>query len=318
MEKSPYTHLTASERYHINLLTRDGFGPTYIARSLGRDKGTVSREIKRNSGQRGYRHKQAQIKAQERRAAIPKQQLNEFAWGYVEHLLAQEQWSPEQIHYGLTARGWADVPSAEHIYRHIYTHKTRLVKHLRGRKSYRKRYASGQQKRGKIPNRRDIDERPAIIETRERLGDMEGDTIIGKAHQGALLTVVERRSRYLFAAPLQAKTAASTAHACVEALQHARAHSITFDNGLEFAKHEHISQKLNVDIYFAKPYHSWERGQNENTNGLLRQYFPKSTNLKNVTNEQVQYAVKRLNNRPRKVLNWKTPADVWAQVNLRL
>ena len=94
--------------------------------------------------------------------------------------------------------------------------------------------------------------------------------------------------------------------------------SMTFDNGLEFAKHEHISQQLNVDIYFAKPYHSWERGQNENTNGLLRQYFPKSTNLKNVTNEQVQYAVKRLNNRPRKVLNWKTPADVWAQVNLRL
>lgn len=313
-----YTHLTESERYHINLLYRDEFSISYIARSLGRSKSTISRDIKRNSGQRGYRHKQAQSKARLRRSIIPKQKLTPFAWHYIEHLLIHEQWSPEQIHGRLTALGWSGVPAPEHIYRYIYTHKTRLVKYLRGRKVYRKRYASGQQKRGKIPNRRDIDERPTIIETRERLGDFEGDTVIGKAHQGALLTLVERRSKFLIASPLQTKSAANTAQACAEALKHARAHSITFDNGLEFAKHAHISQQLRIDIYFAKPYHSWERGQNENTNGLLRQYFPKSTNLKHVTQEQVQYAVNQINNRPRKTLNWKTPTEVWSESIIRL
>jgi IS30 family transposase len=315
MKIKKQSHLTAEERYTISALHRNKIGNNEIARQLGRDKGTISRELKRNKGLRGYRPKQAQAKATERRQILNKEKINWFGWGYVEYLLTEQQWSPEQINGRLTFLGWEDVPSVEHIYRHIYINLKAggtLVKSLRGRRKYRKRYASGHECRGKIPNRRDIEERDPVIETRTRLGDFEGDTVMGVKHQGAIVTLVDRKSRFLQACPLPNKSALGVSLACIALLRNKRPESITFDNGTEFSKHGLISYATKADIFFAKPYRSWERGTNENTNGLLRQYFPKKTPLNSVTDAQVQHAVSQLNQRPRKILGWKTPSEIWA------
>lgn len=315
METKKQSHLTAEERYTISALHRNKIGNNEIARQLGRDKGTISRELNRNEGLRGYRAKQAHTKACERRKKINKKEIGEFGWRYVEHLLTVYKWSPEQINGRLTYLGWDGVPSIEHIYRHVYLNLKAggtLRDSLRGRRKYRKRYASGLECRGKISNRRDIEERDSVIETRTRLGDFEGDTVMGVKHQGAIVTLVDRKSRFLQASPLPNKSALGVSLACIALLRDKRPESITFDNGTEFSKHGLISYATRADVFFAKPYRSWERGTNENTNGLLRQYFPKKTPLNAVTDAQVQHAVNQLNQRPRKILGWQTPCEVWA------
>lgn len=316
MKQQPYSHLTAEERNLISALKSNGVTRTAIAQQLKRSPSTISREIKRNSGQRGYRPKQAQQKAQSRRSQIDKQCISALGWLYVEHLLTEHQWSPAQIHGRLSHLGWDDVPSIEHIYRHIYTDLKAggtLCASLRGRRKYRKRYGSGRECRGRIPNRRDITERDPVIDARTRCGDFEGDTIMGAKHQGAIVTLVDRKSLLLQAAPLPNKSAAGVAQTCIALLGDKQPQSITFDNGTEFSQHERIAEHTRADVYFAKPYCSWQRARNENTNGLLRQYFPKSMPLHEVLYEQVQAAVKQLNQRPRKSLGWKTPLEVWAE-----
>lgn len=178
-------------------------------------------------------------------------------------------------------------------------------------KPYRKRYGS-YDSRGRIRNRKSIDERPAIVDQKKRLGDWEGDTIIGKARKGALLTMVERKSLYVVIGRLEGKNASALADELIASFSELLPPltTITFDNGLEFADHERISSELGVDIYFAHPYSSWERGANENTNGLIRQYFPKGMDLTTVTDEDVQFVMNRLNNRPRETLGWKTPNEI--------
>ena len=213
----------------------------------------------------------------------------------------------------------------ETIYQYVLADKSAggtLYKHLRHqKKTYRKRYGSAHNRTG-IPNRVDIEQRPQEANERKRVGDWEADTIIGKNHKGAIMTLDERKSKVRLAAPLQSKKAQPVKQATIDLLQPIKlfVETITFDNGKEFSLHEAIAKALGCDTYFARPYHSWERGQNENANGLLRQYFPKSKELVNVAMKQVVEAVDKLNSRPRKCLGFKTPYEVFEEltgVNIR-
>lgn len=310
-----YKHLTIEQRYQIEGLLKANFKQAGIARELGVSKSTISREIKRNRGQRGYRPKQANELSCERRGVCKNaQKFSEVDWQLVKNCL-QEKMSPEQVSGRLLLCNQLEI-SHEAIYQYIYRDKRAggtLASHLRSQKRYRKRYGSGKERRGVIKNRVSIEQRPAIVAEKNRIGDWEGDTIIGKDHQGALVTLVDRCSRYTLCAPVASKHAEGVAATMLALLMphKARCHTITLDNGKEFASHESVAAQLEVAVYFAHPYHSWERGVNENTNGLIRQYFPKNTNLKEVTSDEVNFAINQINHRPRKCLGFRTPYEVF-------
>lgn len=307
-----YTHLSQEERYDISTDLKSGLSMAAVARKHKRHRSTLYREFSRNQGQRGYRPKQAHEKAKGRRYQ-PVSTLTEFALCYIKHLIAQN-WSPEQIHGALTVRGWEGVPCHEWIYQYIYQDKAQggdLHTHLRRQKTYRKRGYTGNDRRGQLANKRSIHERDPCIDQRERLGDFEGDTIIGKGHRGAVVTLVDRNSLYVMMHPLVKRTSHDTITACKNHLKQSHAHSVTFDNGKEFADHQRL-QEAGIDTHFADPYHSNQRARNENTNGLIRQYLPKSMALDQVTVEQTNAIAEALNNRPRKSLGWLTPAQVMA------
>ena len=308
-----YSQLTEDERYHIDAYKAAGFSLSEIAKQLGRHKSTIYREMSRNSGQRGYRAKQAQEKAERRRTEAPKAVKMTPELITLIELKIREDWSPEQI------SGWLKVEklgaiSHERIYQHIWADKRNggdLYLHLRRNgKKYQKR-SNGKTSRGQIKNRVSIDKRPAVVDQKTRVGDWEIDTVIGKGHKGALVTLVERKTSFALAARVKTKQADEVAAATIELLRpyKDRTHTITADNGKEFALHEEIAKELTTGFYFAHPYHSWERGANENTNGLIRQYFPKDTNFLDVSDDEVYEAVYRLNARPRKKLGYKTPAN---------
>ncbi len=215
--------------------------------------------------------------------------------------------------------------SHETIYRYIKEDKRQggdLWCSLRSKKPYRKRSKNGENLEfGKIKNRVSIEKRPEIVNEKTRLGDWEGDTVIGKGQKGALVTLVDRTSRFLVARPLPNKAASGVTSAIVSALspyKRTKCKTITFDNGKEFTFHEIMAEKLNTDIYFAHPYCSWERGLNENTNGLLREYFPKKMPLDKVSEEELAAAVEKINHRPRKSLGWKTPYEVFFNKTTRI
>lgn len=306
-----YTHLTEEERYQIYELLGAGVSQAAIAKQLGRSASCICRELQRNWGQRGYRPRQAQAKAVARRQACQNgRQIDNEVWSRVEDRLRLDH-SPEQIAQALKAEALGCV-SHERIYQWIYANKKsggNLHTHLRCQKMRRKRYGSGQQRRGQIPNRRGIEERPLVVETRQRVGDWEADTVLGTQASVALVTLTERNTRTTLVAKVFARTADQVAAAIITLLTPFKAfvHTITFDNGKEFTGHEAIAKALGTDCYFADPYSSWQRGLNENTNGLLRQYFPKGQSLDLVTDKEVAFAVNRLNTRPRKCLEWKTP-----------
>ena len=313
MAKS-YTHLTPKERYYIKTRLRAGDSHSEIARSIGRSPSTVSRELRRNRGQRGYRPKQAQRLADGRHAARWRGvRLTDSVRSHVVAKLG-EDWSPEQISGRMRLEG-GDWVSHETIYRLVWRDKRAggdLHTHLRhSPRKRRKRYGKNDF-RGRIPGRTDISERPAVVDARSRFGDWEGDTVIGKGHRGGLVTLAERRSRALLAGRIARKTKAETADALRRITKGLEGifDTITYDNGREFSDHALVSEATGSDAYFARPYHSWERGLNEHSNGLLRQYFPKSMPLDQVTDEQVRHAVSRINNRPRKCLGFKTPVEV--------
>jgi len=310
-----YTHLSLQERYYIELERKKGTLQKDIAASLRRSPSTLSRELARNQGKRGYRHIQANNRAETRHKEKPKAVKIK---GRIESLVVdyiKKDWSPEQISGRLKIDGLISLHH-ETIYQYILRDKKNggeLYKHLRHQnKTYRKRYGSAHNRNG-IVNRVDIDERPAEANNRERIGDWEGDTIIGKEHKGAIVTLDDRVSKLRLAAPLDGKKAKGVTEAIIKLLGPIReqVHTITFDNGKEFSRHESIAKELDCKAYFAKPYHSWERGQNENANGLLRQYFPKAMGLLDVTTKEVVEAVHRLNDRPRKCLGYKTPYEVF-------
>lgn len=309
-----YNQLAYEQRCQISVLIKSGLSQRAVAEAVGVTQPTISREVARNTGERGYRHKQAQEKAVRRRkdAAKPTK-MTATMIGTIEFRLRLE-WSPEQI------SGWLlgdreELISHESIYLHIWADKQAggdLYTHLRRQgKKYDKR-RNGKSTRGQIKNRVSIDERPKVVDEKSRIGDWEIDTVIGKGHSGALVTIVERVTNFTVSAQVNSKSAADVTQATITLLRPFKdvVHTITADNGKEFAYHEKISQALSADVYFAHPYSSWERGLNENTNGLLRQYFPKQTDLKGVTQLEVRRAVRRLNSRPRKGLDFKTPGQL--------
>lgn len=314
-----YHHMTRDLRCQIYALKTIGLSIRKIGFELGVSASTISREINRNSGGRGYRYSQADRKARERRSMAsrsPKKMTDSLKEAI--DLKIKEDWSPEQIAGRFKLEG--NPISHETIYRHIWKNKKEdgtLYCHLRHHgKRYNKR-SSSKAGRGCIPNRVDISERPAIVEEKSRIGDWEGDTIIGSHHKGAILTYVDRHSKFTLLKKLVQKTAANVNVATVErmsGLPHL-ALTITYDNGKEFSAHEKIADSLATKCYFARPYHSWERGLNEHTNGLIRQYLPKSSDFEQVTDEQVQWIEERLNNRPRKVLEYRTPFEIFYAKN---
>ena len=310
-----YHQLTENERYQIYVMKKAGHRQNEIADLLGRSPSTISRELQRNQGLRGYRPKQAsRLSVSRRREAHKAIKVTDEVWGWIVQLIEQEL-SPQQVVDYLDNHKNVSVHH-ETVYQRIYADKAQggeLYKHLRiASKPYRKRYGH-YDRRGRIKNRVDIDNRPPVVDQRTRIGDWEGDTVMGKGRKSALLTMVERKTLYTLIVRLTGKRADLLAKAAVTHMadMKSKVETITFDNGLEFADHATIAEGLGADIYFAHPYASWERGINENTNGLIRQYFPKGTDFNQVTDEQVQWVMNRLNNRPRKTRGCKSPNELF-------
>lgn len=308
-----YTHITREERYQIYALKKAGHKQSEIASLLARSESTISRELSRNCGRRSYRPKQAHGMAVERRA-MNARTIDDATWQFAQEMLLI-QWSPEQI------SGHAAI-SPETVYQRVYANKRAgglLWKNLRCQKQRKKRYGK-MDRRGMMPNRRSIDDRPAIVEARSRIGDWEADTVIGKSHRQAIVSIVERKSGFTLIRKVERKTALAVSQAMIGLLKPHRkkVHTITSDNGKEFAGHEEIADKLKADFYFAHPYSSWERGTNENTNGLIRQYFPKNRDFTTITQQEINMAMERLNNRPRKRLGYQTPSQVFFKSGVAL
>ena len=312
---SLYTQLTQGQRYQIYAFLKAGFTQSAIASEINVHKSTICRELQRNRGLKGYRPKQAHVKATNRRQGASKfVKLTPQIIPLVNSLIRQD-FSPEQVS-GTLKRNHGLMISHETIYRHLLADKASggtLYKHLRRSNRKRKKRYGSRNIRGQIPGRVSIDLRPTIVDTKERIGDWEIDTVIGKNHKGALLTIVERKSKYTLIQRLSYKRSRLVADATINLLApyQDKVFTITSDNGKEFADHQQVSKRLTAKIYFAHPYHSWERGLNENTNGLIRQYFPKNTDFKSITVESVRNVMNRLNNRPRKTLDYATPNEVF-------
>ena len=289
-----------------------------IAQDLERDPRTIRREIVRNSGERGYRFKQADEKARMRRhnaVAVPRKMSAERV-AQIEEKLSESQWSPQQISGWMAKTSGVSV-SPERIYRHVWSDKRSggtLYTHLRhSGKKYNKR-RSGKAGRGCIPNRVDIDRRPEIVNQKERIGDWELDTIIGAKHGFVVVSAVDRASKYTILSVVRNKSADAVSEALIRRLGvlKGKVLTLTADNGKEFAGHVQVANNLGADFYFAKPYHSWERGLNEHTNGLVRQYIPKNRSTP-PSPEELDRIETLLNNRPRKVLGFNSPQEVFSE-----
>jgi IS30 family transposase len=308
-----YTQLTKDARYQIFALVKAGQTQTQIAMIIGCHKSTISRELSRNRLHSGYWPGAAEVSAQRRRRQSHQPRIADQTWQTVEQLLGQD-WSPQQITKRLLLERQPSV-SPERIYLYIYADKRgggTLYQHLRSQKKQRRRYR-GYQRRGQIPNRVSIEERPAIVDQKKRIGDWEGDLIVGAQRKSALFTATERKSKLTLVCKLANKSAAELRAQSIALFTPfaKRVCTITFDNGKEFCEHEAIAKALGARIYFAHPYASWERGLNENTNGLIRQYFPKGCDLAKLPESEVQRVEDLLNNRPRKTLGYRTPNEIF-------
>ena len=314
-----YHQLTQAQRYQIYVLRKTQHSFSEIARVLGIHKSSVSRELKRNRGKRGYRPQQAHERALGRRSKSVLR-ITAQVWAVVEKLLRQD-WSPEQIS-GRLKKEQGICISHEWIYQYILADKRAngdLYKHLRCQKKRRKRYGK-YDRRGQLPNCRSIEERPAIINARKRVGDWEVDTILGRKHKQAIVTLTERKSRFTLLTKVKQRTAYAVRKQVCRMLLPVKnkVHTLTSDHGKEFADHEQIAQMLELKFYFAHPYAAWERGTNENTNGLLRQYFPKKSDFQSISNKELEQAMARLNFRPRKILRFKTPFEAFYHSSVAL
>lgn len=310
------SHLTVEQRYTIDVMNRQGYKQKDIAKAINKDKSVVCRELKRNRDMRSgeYRYDLAQRKYDKRNKEKPKHiRFTPEVQQDVEALLA-EDYSPEQI-VGTLKKQNTDTVSVERIYQHIWADKKQkgeLYLHLRNKgRRYRKR-GNAKDNRGIIKNRVGIEKRPEIVEERSRFGDLEVDLIIGKNHKQAILTICDRASGMLKMRKVDSKQAKEIGEALVEELEDWKPYikTITADNGKEFAEHEYVAEELSIDYFFARPYHAWERGSNENLNGLIRQYFKKATDFTNITNEQVKEIESKLNSRPRKRFQFESPIFV--------
>ena len=314
-----YQHLTQNDRIMLSALKRKGLTQSEIARELGKNQSSISRELQRNrEDDFTYHAGEAKRKACKRRNKA-NQKLKRIAndpWleKYVLKKL-KVYWSPEQI-AGRVREIHGVIVCHETIYKYIYHEHPDLKGYLRCRKGkYRRRYGTKiREKKREEAKKTRIDKRPEIIEKRERLGDFEGDTIVGKRGTGSLATHVDRRSGYAYIDYVARATAEAVKEKVIKRfnrLSKQKKHTITYDNGSEFAEYDIIGRETKTDIYFAYPYHAWERGTNENTNGLIRQFFPKKTSFADITLKDTRRVERLLNTRPRKRLNYLTPVEVF-------
>ncbi len=306
-----YNQLTQEQRYQIYALLKMDHNQTQIAEVIGVHKSAVSRELRRNRGQRGYRPQQAHQMALSRRIKA-RPRIPQATWMLIRDKLHQE-WSPEQIAGWLRRKKDIRI-SHERIYQFILVDQQtggHLYKHLRCQKKRRKRYGV-YERRGQLADRVSIDERPEIVDRKERLGDWEVDTILGKGRRHAIVTLTERKSRLALLRKVERRTAELVGDAIVHLLQPLTdlLHTITTDNGKEFADHQRIAKALKIDFFFAHPYSAWERGANENMNGLVRQYIPKDRDLTTVSDQELDVIMSKLNHRPRKSLDFRSPFEV--------
>jgi IS30 family transposase len=308
-------HLTLEEREQIAQFRSQGLENAEIGRRLKRHPSTIGRELARNSDGEIYWASSAQQKARARRERRPRKLDDERLNDYVRQGLVQ-CWSPEQI-AGRARRKFRRQPrrrlSPMTIYRWIAGDEDR--EHWESFLRFGRR-RSTPETRGKLPARAEIAGRPAIVDERRRFGDWEGDTVVGKQRRGGLVTLVERKSGFALVAKVQrlkARNVARSATRQLAPLPSGLRHTATFDNGKEFADHQRIARKAGIDIYFARPYHAWERGSNESFNGLLRQFFPKGTDFMGISPLEVKYVHNLLNDRPRKRLGYRTPREVLGQ-----
>ena len=313
-----YHQLTPEQRYTIYRLKKEEYTQRRVAQIIDVHPSTISRELKRNTGGRGYRPKQAQSKAEKRRSNAARHiKLDCAMQAYISARIRGYE-SPEQI-AGTAKLNGISIVSTERIYQYVWKNKQKggeLYKFLRGSGKKRRKRNGSKDKRGQIKNRRWIDERPDIVDKKVRIGDFELDTMVGKGRNGYLVTLVERKSKFTLIEKSKTKQADMIANKVIRLLEPFKdqLHTITSDNGKEFAWHEKIAETLNTDFYFAHPYHSWERGLNENTNGLIRQFFPKKYDFRKISDADIETVMDLLNNRPRKTLGFKTPNQVfWAE-----
>jgi len=316
MKKS---HLTREQRYEIQTYLKMGVKPAEIARQIGKSRSVISRELKRNRDLNGkYRACYADEMARVRKERLSRpRKLTPQVEAYISEKIRSEQWSPEQI------KGHADkngIPMVSHetIYKIIRINRANggdLYKNCRHKLKHRTRPVGG--KSLVIKDKRSIDDRPGVVDERSRIGDLEVDTIVGPANRGAILTIVDRKSGFLFLRKLErGKNADGMAQAMIDVLLPYKSdvQTITSDNGTEFARHTEISQKLGAGFYFAHPYSSWERGCNENTNGLIRQYIVKKQNFDDISELEIKEIQMKINRRPRKKLGYLTPAQVFYRI----
>lgn len=317
-----YRHLSIDEREVILKMKENSKTISEIAEKIGRDRSTLWRELQRNTSSTGqYKaHLAQKYYGRRRRDAREPYRLGDAMLKDYVIAKIELEWSPEQI----VNRLKRDHPnkakmriSTGTIYRHVHQDKAqggKLYKRLRhGLRKRRKRHGS-LETRGQIPNKRMIDQRPKVVETRKRIGDWESDSVVGRNHKSYIATHVERKSRFMLSAKLESKSAADYNAATIrlfKQIPESQIKTMTVDNGKEFAGFKQLEKQLNIKVYFAHAYCSCERGTNENANGLLRQYFPKGTDFNRVSQKEIDNAVERLNNRPRKCLNYRTPAEVF-------
>lgn len=311
-----YQQLTEGKRYQISVLLERKISVSEIADTIKCHRATVYRELKRNTKSKLYCPDKAQSACLIRRKTSAKYRISSKVIDYI-RILIELDWRPEQVSNVLKRCG---VPvSHEWIYQYIHEDKRNkgiLYRHLRqGRKRYRK---GKRTKAEAIKNAVSIDERPVIVETKKRFGDWEIDTVLGKHGTGSIVTLLERKTRFYLIKKVASKSAKDVTQATIELLEPFKdhVHTITADNGREFAYHAEIAKALEAKVYFAHPYSSWERGANENSNGLLRQYVPKGVDLRCVTEERINFAMGRINYRPRKCLGFKQPAMVFKELCL--
>ena len=318
MDKKNYTHISVEQRIKIEALLKAGHKASFIAKQLGIHRSSIYRELKRNQTKTGkYNAVFAQELSEEQKERFSYNRSFTFSMEkFIIEKLLKEQWSPEQI-WGYCKENNIDMVSHESIYKFVYQDKDKgglLYKNLRvASKKYRKRYGAGKGKRCIIKDKVSIDERPECINNKQRVGDWEIDTIVGKDNKGAIVTIAERATAFVLIAKLNGKNAQELAEAVVKLMIPFKelVLSITSDNGTEFAMHKYISKRLDALFYFAHPYSSWERGLNEYTNRLIRQYIPKKTDFKNINNLNINKITMKLNRRPRKNLNYNTPGKVF-------
>ncbi len=312
-----YRQLSPGERYMLAALRRQGLNQSEIARSLGRHRSTVCREVSRNSTRADgrYRASTAQERTNGRRSRSRRNlRFTACNFALVDELLCR-QWSPEQV-AGHLCRAELLSISHETIYRHVWRDKKAggfLYTHLRGaRKRRRKRYGT-YDSRGKLAGKRPISERPAVVETRSHPGHWEIDTVIGTGSKDCIVSLVERKTGLLLIGKLKDRTTASLNRRVIRMIKrHAGAFAtITSDNGTEFHHYQRIESCTKALFYFARPYHSWERGSNENANGLIRQYLPKGTSMASLSQQQCNAISRKLNTRPRKRLGFRTPLECY-------